>query len=213
MSTFPAKISWLLIWPVFAVLIGLYGFQSGWIAIFLYHSGILVAARATVTPWTVVGKGFRPAPAIALWIVGLGGAPILFYLLPVFLGLSVDETRTALQLGLEKSGMVGHSFNLFVIYLCLPNPAIEEIGWRKLLFVDSKMPHLCDLAFGFYHLLVLHYFFPFAWTLFAASLFGLATMGWIWRQLVIRFDGLAVPICFHAGGDFGAMLGLWWLLR
>ena len=45
------------------------------------------------------------------------------------------------------------------------------------------------------------------------SLVSLVAMGWTWRMLGKRYGGLAVPIWFHAGGDVGVMLGVWWLIR
>ncbi|MDF1813933.1 MAG: hypothetical protein P1V20_17150 [Verrucomicrobiales bacterium] len=200
-------------WPVFAVLAGMYFLHSGWAAILLYHAGIIAAMLATRPPWKVTFTGFRAGPAVLLWVGGLLAAPAVAFLLPLLLGLSEEETRLALLDGLAKTGLTGHSFLLFTVYLCLPHPALEEIGWREILFVDKKTPSLRDFEFAFYHLLVMHYFFPFAWGFFVCCLFSLASMGWIWRLMKMKFGGLSVPIWFHAGGDLGAMLGLWWIIN
>lgn len=200
-------------WPIIAVLIGMYLLNSGWAAIFLYHAGIFTAVYLSKRPWKEIKTGFQPVPSIALWIAGVCAAPAVVILLPFLLGLSAEETRAGLLAGFEKTGLSGYHFWLFVGYLCLPHPSVEEMGWRGLLFVDSKKPHLRDFEFASYHLLVMHYFFPFAWPFFAACLISLAAMGWIWRLLKIKYGGLAVPTWFHAGGDLGVMLGVWWLIR
>ena len=200
-------------WPIVAVATGMYLLESGWAAILLYHAGIYVAMSLTQTSWRQVGTGYRFLPATGLWLAGLIAAPATAILLPVFLGMSPEETRGALLGGLDRVGLAGNQFWLFVVYLCLPHPAIEELGWRELLFVDSKFPHLRDFEFASYHLLVMHFLFPGAWLFFLVCFVCLATMGWIWRLLRIHFGGLAVPTWFHAGGDLGAMLGVWWLIR
>ena len=192
----------------------MYVLKSGWAAILLYHAGIITAVIATKTPWwREITKGFQWKPAIFLWVSGVFAAPAVVFLLPFLLGMTQAEAGQALNLGLSNAGVSGVSFWLFVAYLCLPHPSIEELGWRGLLYVDSDRPHFRDFEFASYHLLVMHFFFPFAWPFFAICLVSLAAMGWIWRLLRKRYSGLAVPIWFHAGGDLGVMLGVWWLLQ
>ena len=200
-------------WPIIAVLIGLYVLNSGWAAIFLYHAGIVLTAILTKASWKSITRGMRWIPAIGLWIMGVAAAPAVVVLLPILLGMSADEVGAALASGLSRAGMDGAQFWLFVIYLCLPHPPIEEMGWREVLYVDSPKLSFRDFEFASYHLLVMHYFFPYKWFFFLAILVSLAVVGWIWRRLKMHFHGLAVPTFFHAGGDLGAMLGVWWLIR
>ena len=191
----------------------MYVLNSGWAAILLYHAGIFAAAWITKTSLKRIGGGFKLLPAVGLWLAGLSAAPAVVILLPILLGLSAQEVSQHLNQGLISTGLTGASFLVFVVYLCVPHPGIEELGWREMLFVDSKKPHLRDFEFASYHLLVMNYFFPKQWPFFLGTLISLATMGWIWRLLKMRFNGLAVPVWFHAGGDLGVVLGVWWLLR
>lgn len=201
-------------WPSVAVLIGLYALNSGWAAIFLYHAGIIVTALITRASWKVLGQGFRPLPSLGLWIMGVAAAPAVVILMPLLLGMSAEEVGGAMRNGIENAGLGGIQFWIFVAYLSfLPHPWIEEMGWREVLFVDKKWPAWRDIEFASYHLLVMHYFFPYKWLFFAAVLIALASMGWIWRWLKMHFKGLAVPAIFHAGGDLGVMLGVWWLIK
>ncbi|MEO0415448.1 MAG: hypothetical protein AAF226_10910 [Verrucomicrobiota bacterium] len=59
----------------------------------------------------------------------------------------------------------------------------------------------------------MNYFFPSKWLFLLGTLLSLSAMAWLWRLLKMRFGGIAVPTWFHAGGDLGVMLGVWWLLR
>ena len=213
----PQKVHPLIVflryWPIIGVFIGMYLMSSGWAAIFLYHSGIIAGLIATRTSWKKIYEGFRLVPALGLWIGGLFAAPAIVFLLPFFLGMSPEEVKTVLHSGLEKVGVSGFGFWVFVAYLCLPHPSIEELGWREMQFVEARGLHLRDFEFASYHLLVMHYFFPGKWLFLLVCLVSLAIMSWIWRHLKMRYNGLAVPTWFHAGGDLGAMLGVWWLMR
>lgn len=200
-------------WPIVAVLFGLYGLDSGWAAIFLYHAGIVATIFYEGTAWKRIWSGFCPGPALGLFFAGVLVAPAVVILLPLLVQLSPWETGETLRQGLATAGLEGISFWLFFLYLCLPHPSLEELGWREILDVDTSLPHLRDFEFASYHLLVMHFFFPGAWLFFFVCLVSLTLMGWIWRQLKRRYGGLAVPVWFHAGGDLGAMLGVWWLIR
>lgn len=200
-------------WPITAVLIGMYGLNSGWAAIFLYHAGIVSAAFATGLKLRDALGVFRWLPAVCLWSIGVLAAPFVVILLPWLQDSPPESVGAGLLGGLNATGLNGVHFWLFVGYLCVIHPLIEEIGWREVLFVDSKRIHLRDFEFASYHLLVMHYFFPFEWMLFAVSLVSLAAMGWVWRLMKMKYRGIAIPTWFHAGGDLGAMLGVWWLIR
>ena len=203
----------LRLWPIVAVLIGLYLLNSGWAAIFLYHAGIVVTALITRTSWRPIFQGVKWLAAVCLWLMGVALAPMVVFGLPLLIGMSSAEAGQALVSGIEKAGLGGVHFWLFVAYLCLPHPPIEEMGWREVLFVDSPRITLRDFEFASYHLLVMHYFFPYQWGLFTGTLVSLAVIGWVWRRLKMYFGGGAVPTWFHAGGDLGAMLGVWWLIK
>ncbi len=192
----------------------MYGLNSGWVAIGLYHLGIVAGVVASRTSWSRIRAGFVVRPAIGLWLLGVCAAPAVAIGLPLLVFSTAGEVREDLVEGLGRLGMGGAvSFWLFVAYLSLPHPGLEELGWREVLGVESRRPHLRDLEFASYHLLVLHYFFPFQWLLFAWSVLCLAGLSWAWRLLRQRYGGLAVPSWFHAGGDLGVMLGIWWLIR
>ncbi|MEO0415447.1 MAG: hypothetical protein AAF226_10905 [Verrucomicrobiota bacterium] len=118
-------------WPILAVLIGMYGFTSGWLAIFLYHAGIALGMMMTRTSWKTIGRGFNRPAAYGLWLLGVGAAPLVVVLLPLLLQMPVEELRLTLASGLDKQGMGRPwSFWLFVVYICWPHPGIAELGWR-----------------------------------------------------------------------------------
>lgn len=209
----PLHLVILRYWPIVAVLIGLYGLRNGWAAILLYHAGIVAVIFHERTAWKGIRSGFRPGPALGLFFAGVLVAPVVVILLPLLVQLSPGETTQTLRQGLATAGLEGISFSLFCLYLCLPHPSLEELGWREILDVDTTHLHLRDFEFASYHIFVMHFFFPGAWLFFFVCLVSLALVGWIWRLLKRRYGGLALPVWFHAGGDIGAMLGVWWLIR
>jgi membrane protease YdiL (CAAX protease family) len=207
-------INFLPIWPVVAVLIGLYLCNSSWLAIFLYHGGILLALHRSGSGWKTAFGKIQITPAVGLFLLGVAAAPVVVWLMPLLLQMPVPEIKETLVNRLTVSGItVPGEFWLFAIYLCLPHPPLEEMAWRELLVVPDRQPHWRDLQFAAYHLLVFHYFFPGSWLFFAAGFAALTSMAWIWRELRSRSGGLALPVALHAGGDLGIMFGLAWLMR
>lgn len=189
-------------WPYAAVLLGLYVLQSGWAAILIYHGGLVAALVSNRRDWHRLRWIWRPK-SLALGIgAGLLALPAVYFALPL-----LAETG---KLGerLAYSGMGGASLWVFIVYLSTVHAALEELGWRWALDPGTERFHLRDMEFAAYHLLVIHYFFPFAWLLLAAAFVTLAAASWIWRWIYRKEGSLATPIAFHAAGDLGAMLGV-----
>ncbi len=205
-----AKFLWS-IWPCLAVAIGLWVFGNAWCAILLYHAPIilgLVLHRSTIRE---LYRGFRWLPTLAGIGIGLATIPTVIVCLPWLVGMEVGEVGSLLHEKLARTGLSAPWFFVFFAYFVLIHPILEELGWRSTLGSDSRKIHVLDVAFASYHLLVLPYFFPGAWPLFAVSLLALTGSAWLWRQMRREFGGLISVVIFHAAADAGILIAVWWL--
>ncbi len=199
-------------WPMLAVLAGLYGLGSGWAAILLYHLGIVIGVVLQPASLREVPKGFDPLLAVGGILAGLTALPAVYLMLPWLSGEPLAATGSALKNGLEVTGFAGNRFWLFFAYFVTIHPFLEELGWRSVLAAPDRWIHRKDFEFAAYHILVIHYFFPFEWLLFAAVFATLAIAGATWRYLRKRTGGLMTASLFHAAGDAGTMLAVWLLV-
>lgn len=192
--------------PYVAVGLGLYLAHNAWMAIGLYHLG-MVAVLLWERRWgTVRGvtRGFHSGffgAAIALCLIG-GGVTYVGWPL---LGLPHFAERLA-QIGLSTGVLPW-----FFLYFSLVNPMLEEAFWRGYHGNASSRPTWHDLWFAGYHLPVLALFMHGCWL--PLMLGGLVAIAWIWRVLVRRLDGLLITVTSHIAADAGIALAVLLLLR
>lgn len=192
--------------PYVAVGLGLYLAHNAWIAIGLYHLGMIAVLSAERRWGTLRGlvRGFHPgffSAAIALCLIG-GGATYIGW--PLF-GLPHFAERLA------HAGLTTNMLPWFFLYFSLVNPMLEEAFWRGYHGNPSTRPIWHDLWFAGYHLLVLALFMHWHWL--PLMLGGLVAIAWIWRLLVRRLNGLLINFTSHVAADAGIALAVLLLLR
>lgn len=177
-----------LICPFLAFGVGIHLFQSGWVALILYHLLITVALLLNRERWRPerLFKGFS-----LVWVlVHLLGC-VAAYL--IFCQVAVSKEYTVDLKGVGRTGLG------FVIYFLIVNPVLEEVFWRDFLASKSRMLSLGDVIFGAFHFLILQPFLPLNYIL--GFIVGLVGIAYLWRQLRWRYQGLLIPWLAHLMGD------------
>ncbi len=194
--------------PYLATLIGLEWAGNAWVAIGLYHLGILtlLILKTPVDPRLIFsGDGGRWLPLFVI-ACALAG-PIFLLLWPV-----VAKPGAELASILAELGLSGLSWFLFVPYFAFLHPLLEEILWRTLLpSCSPRHLHWTDLAFAGYHLLVLRHFLAWPWAL--VSFVVLALAAWSWRRWTEFAGGLRPALISHVVADLSIVVAAAWLAR
>jgi membrane protease YdiL (CAAX protease family) len=182
--------------PYVAVLVGLYGFQSAWVSLGLYHFTILLVMLAAGRRGLIksIWSGFNGPAAIVLMPLFALAAPLIILLWP-YMSLG----HSSLQTILTGFGLEGISWYLFMASFVTAQPILEELYWRGYQRNDSRKLCLSDIAFAGYHALVLVRLIRWPWVV--AALVVIVAAGYLWRQINNRFGGLAVCILSHICAD------------
>jgi membrane protease YdiL (CAAX protease family) len=189
--------------PYIAVLLGLYLFDSIWLAFGLYQLGML---------WVLLGKGYSFKSLFYGWkswgwffiLVSLLAGVILMLVFPS------QSLSASLSSALIAKGLHPQQLTLFIVIFVLVTPTLEELYWRDLLESETLF-NFSDVAFAGYHLLVLALFLPIsAWLFLPVVLLGLTATAAIWRRVHYQTQGLAIPWLSHAAADFSVMVWLYW---
>ncbi len=189
--------------PYVAVALGLYVLGNAWVAILLYHTGIVIVLfgrRGELAGVLFRGWDLRIATAGAAGCALAGALIFLLWDLIHIEGLSLGVT-------LEHYGLYGVRWVAFVVYFVVVHPLMEEAFWRYHLIRMPKGPHWLDAAFAGYHIPVLLLFITPAWTVLSFVL--LVGVAWVWRVLSDRSRGLAIPVFTHAAADLSIMCAVW----
>ncbi len=207
MNTRRVRILSLLI-PYAAVLVGLNIFHCAWLALGLYHLGMLVIILLFGSTKELLKKFLKGWDAH--WAVAMVVMPAL--IIPLFLIFwkymrvgSVDLDSLLVDFGLK-----GWLWGGFMIYFSTVQPLIEELFWRGHLLGKHQLLCVEDFAFAGYHILVLAWFLSWPWLLLAFV--SLVLVALIWRHLAIRLSGLAVPLVSHITADV-SIIAIAYLLR
>ncbi len=194
--------------PYLATLIGLEWVGNAWLAIGLYHLGILflLILKAPFDRRLIFsGDGGRWLPLFVI-ACALAG-PIFLLLWPM-----VVKPGGELALILAEMRLSGLSWFLFIPYFALIHPLLEEILWRALLpNGSSKHLHWTDLAFAGYHLLVLKHFLAWPWALVSFAV--LVLTAWSWRRWTEFAGGLRPALISHVVADLSIVIAAAWLAR
>lgn len=185
--------------PYAAVLVGLHLLSSAWTAILLYHAGMMAVLLAHRPAWTGRLGGWHPGMAVALALMGALAGEVLCVL---WTDLGLEDLRSRLAgLGLRGPGLA-----VFLWYLALFHPWLEECTWRGVLFTPARGPAWEDVLFAGYHVLVLRLFLAWPWV--AAAFVSLAVAAWIWRRTVGSRGGIAVPLVSHLTAEVAVVLAV-----
>ncbi|MEM7014747.1 MAG: CPBP family glutamic-type intramembrane protease [Verrucomicrobiota bacterium] len=186
--------------------------RSGWAAILLYHAGISVGLAMKPGAFSMVTRGWNWWFGVISVQIGVATYFSVYHLLEPLLGVN-SEPLSPLPIALADFGLTPHSMIAFAVYFSTIHPVFEELCWRELVCPDSQKPHVRDLEFAAYHVIVLQLLFPGCWLLTIISVSALITASWIWRFIRHRLKGLAVPVFSHALADCGIILATLSLLH
>ena len=186
--------------PYITIVIGIFVFQSAWLAILSYHAGmvaIILLAKKRIPPVRLFKSLNHKTPAI-MAVVGAGGGILLYVFWP-FLAAPGDIGAYMGSIGLTEQ-----TLPLFIVYFVLFNALLEEYFWRGLLANDSTGLTMNDLFFSGYHLLVLAGGIEVVWLLVIFLVMAMA--GWSWRQVNRCNEGLLPSVACHLAADISVML-------
>ncbi len=194
--------------PYAGVLLGMYVFHSAWLAILLYHAGIIAFLfyRKSEKPWQRMWAGMKFPLLVPGLIACAMAAPVVYFMWPWF---SVSET--VLPEWLARYGLTGWAWLLLIPYFSIVHPVLEEIHWRGI--SSDFAPSICwqDLLFAGYHVLVLFQLIRWPWLFLVFGV--LAGSSVFWRWSAARFGGYGFPILTHAVADAAVVVGVIFLLR
>ena len=194
--------------PYLTVIIGLYGLESAWGGILLYHLGV-VLVLLLAQYWRIGGKLKAGADYIvlaAVTVASLLGGVLVYWLWP-----TMKLEALLLVSDLAGLGLGSTVWLIFMVYYITVNPLLEELFWRGFLGSESTFLTWNDIWFAGYHILVLVQFVKLPWV--AASFLILVGTAWLWRQLARRYDGLIMPIASHAAADLSIIAATFFLVR
>ncbi len=193
-----------LFFPYMAVSIGLYLLHSAWLAMLVYHSGIILVLMILGKDDLRIQYLFSGLDlkvlSVAMVVGSLSG--VIIYNLWYFMALE----NVNIDVSLTKYGLAGLSWYLFMIYFSTANPLLEELFWRRFLYKKDISPLLLNVAFAGYHVLVLHLFINWLW-IFLAFLLLVAT-AWTWQYLYNSLNGLAAPWLSHTIANTSIVLAV-----
>lgn len=194
--------------PYVAVWLGMMLFKSAWLAVLLYHFGIvlflLIRRPADLKQKLIIG--WRNRLTLPSVVACAMAAPVVYFLWPLF-----QMSETVLPEWMAQYGLTGWSWILLIPYFSIIHPVMEELHWREADPVDAPLLYWGDFLFAGYHVLVLHQLIFWVWLL---PIFGiLVGSSAFWRWTSRRFGGYALGILTHASADAGVMIGVCFLLR
>jgi len=176
--------------PYIAVGIGMFLFRNGWLAIGLYHAGmILFLVLDQNRPYVrnlLQGSSRRWA-----WLVvfcALSGLAI--HLLWPWM-----QQRSDLSVLLSKYNLSEFRWIAYAIYYSLFHPLLEEFYWRGFLGHPGKRIRIEDVSFAGYHFFTMLCFVAWPWALLTFAI--LTGTAWVWRQSARETNGLLIPALSH----------------
>ncbi|MHC4132702.1 MAG: hypothetical protein ACYSSP_04600 [Planctomycetota bacterium] len=182
--------------PYVAVIIGLYAFKNAWIAIGLYHFGIVfflvVGDRNSLL--RKIRKGWNSTMAATSIVVS-----VMTFFLIYLLWEHMQLENVRLDTALVGFGLHGSSWFLFMIYFSTIQPFLEELYWRGYMECNHNFFSWTDFAFTGYHILVLCLFIKWFWLVIAFIVLTAAALGF--RRIAHKLEGLAVPLLSHIVAD------------
>ena len=194
--------------PYVAVLVGMYVFNSAWLAILLYHLGVgaFLFYRKPKNLWQRMWAGTK-SPGLIPGLIGCAmAAPVVYFMWPQF---AVSEF--ILPEWMARYGLTGWAWLLLMPYFSLVHPILEEVHWRGI--SPNSATGVCwqDLLFAGYHVLVLFQLIHWPWLFLVFG--ALAGSSVLWRWATVRSGGYGLSILTHAAADAAVIVGVYFLLR
>ncbi|MHC4524046.1 MAG: CPBP family glutamic-type intramembrane protease [Planctomycetota bacterium] len=194
--------------PYFAVLLGVFYFKNGFLAVLAYHLILLLCIvginRTKAIKLILTGFHRNIGPLICLG--GLLPGVVILFLWPIAKSesIKIDEL-------FETINLTGTSFIVFALYACFVNPFLEESFWRGCFNSKAVMPNIVDVLFAGYHALAV---FPVLKPVFVFLIFlTMAFVGWLFRTLYRISCGLAIPLLTHIIADIAILYAVWKIIQ
>jgi hypothetical protein len=192
-----------VLFPYLAVLVGVFGFGSAWIALGIYYCGaiILISRRLGKYSLDLIFSGWS-------WKWGIGSIGFALVLVIGALILWDHVQRVDVSLGelFNRYGLGGGKGLVFCLLAVLFNPVIEELFWRGCF---ESTPHRLakeDLYFAGYHLLVLWMVVRWYWVIL--FFVGLTLFAWLMRYARHSLKGLGIVCLFHTMADLAIIVSI-----
>lgn len=144
-------------------------------------------------------KGFRPLPLFSFLAVELLAGVLIYFLKSYYL------STTQIQLLLKNLDLIDIQLYAALALFLITNPLLEELFWRDWMN-SGKWVGIEDIAFGFYHVLVLVLLFDMLVCLVLGLLLTCTSI--FWKYLSRKYRGACIPLCMHALADFFVILYL-----
>jgi len=193
--------------PYVAVLLGMYLFHSAWLAILLYHIGIVTCLffRRPVNLWSTVCGGLKTPLLVPSIVVCAMVAPVVYFMWPWLVASDGN-----LPEWMAYYGLTGWTWLLLIPYFSIAHPVLEEIHWRGIALKEGVGLSRYDFLFAGYHILVLFQLIHWPWLFLVFGV--LMGSSFFWRWSAARFGGYAFPILTHAAADGAVILAAYFLL-
>jgi membrane protease YdiL (CAAX protease family) len=194
--------------PYLAVVLGVFYFKNGFLAILLYHLLLLICIiginRAKAFKLIKSGFNWHIGPVICL--SSLLPGVLIFFLWPFAKLESVDLAQV-----MESVNLTNTSFAIFALYACFVNPFLEESFWRGCFKPGSWIPSYIDALFAGYHAILL---IPVVRSIFVLLAFmALMCVGWIFRNIYRLTSGLAISLLTHIVADIAILYAVWKIMQ
>ena len=127
--TLPWRFNLWMFSPYFAMALGWVHFRSPWIAVALFHGGMLAALLLHWKRWDyrILLRGGGQ-----LGIVSVAAATLTFGFLFFYYLAHSKSGKTTLLANFDEFGLTSGGVMFLAIYFCLSNPVLEEAFWRGL---------------------------------------------------------------------------------
>lgn len=203
----PIRVAGALL-PTGAVLFGLHGLHHAWVAILVYHLGIvafalLLRGRRLTTRNPGGASDLRLEPSRAV-LVGFAVLCALTGAVLYILWDAMVSPGQSLVRWLAQQGLWGPGWWLFVPYFALVHPVLEEWHWSRIEEGTPLRVGILDLLFGAYHVLVLASLVRWPWLVL---LFAVLTAVRVqWRSWYRSRRTRWLPLLTHGLADLSVIV-------
>ena len=179
--------------PYFAVGVFWCLLSNAWLTILAYHVQILLWSRKSLSDMRWPARNLFMLLALPSALAG----PLSYFLLPYIV-------HTDLSTWLASHHVSRLSLTMMIPCFGLLHPFLEQLHWAEL----RESTSLSHMFFAGYHMLVLYSLLTIPWLILCFVV--LVTMSFMWQQMTIRSNSIAVAFASHVLADLGIIIAAWW---